>query len=212
MLELGKVLIIGDSYSTFENCIPNGNAFWYYDGVDNNRTDVIKKEQTWWWQLLQETSSSLVLNESFSGATVCNTERPEIPHTSFVYRLQNLCKRGFFKETKVDTVFVFGGTNDAWINSPLGAEEYEDFSEENLKSVFPAFSYLIKTLKETAPTAKIISILNCDINPQIIDIFEKICNRYEVNCIRLESISKQSGHPNCAGMTQIKDQIIKALS
>ena len=38
MLELGKVLIIGDSYSTFENCIPNGNAFWYYDGVDNNRT------------------------------------------------------------------------------------------------------------------------------------------------------------------------------
>ena len=212
MLELGKVLIIGDSYSTFENCVPNDYHVWYYDGVDNNRTDVIKKEQTWWWQLLQETSSSLVLNESFSGTTVCNTERPTILGTSFVYRLQNLCKRGFFKENEVDTIFVFGGTNDSWINSPLGEEEYEDFSEEKLKEVFPAFSYLIKTLKETAPNAKIVPVLNCDINPQIIDTFEKICIRCGVEYVRLENVGKQSGHPNQAGMTQIKDQIIKALS
>ncbi len=212
MFNLGNVFILGDSYSSFENCVPKNNHVWYFDGVDNARTDVIKKEQTWWWQFVKETNCNLLLNESFSGSTVCNTERPEIPRTSFVYRLQNLIERGFFKENKVDTVFVFGGTNDSWINSPLGEKEYENFSEEKLKEVFPAFSYLLKTLKELLPNANVIAVLNCDIKVEIVETFKEICIHYGIEYVQLENVSKQSGHPNQAGMTQIKEQIIKALN
>ena len=212
MKQLGNVLIIGDSYSTFENCVPNDNHVWYYENVDNGRTDVIKKEQTWWWQLINETDSALLLNESFSGATVCNTERPTIPHTSFVYRLHGLIERGFFKENAIDTVFVFGGTNDSWIDSPLGKAKYENFTEEDLKEVFPAYSYLLKTLKETAPQAKIVAIVNCDIKPLIVENFKIICENYDVEYVQLENIGKQNGHPNQLGMTQIKNQILKALN
>ena len=211
MKKLGNVLIIGDSYSTFEKCVPNDYLFWYYENVDNGRTDVIKKEQTWWWQLINETDSTLVLNESFSGTTVCNTERPTIPHTSFIYRLHSLIERGFFKEHTVDTVFVFGGTNDSWIDSPLGEIEYKNFNEENLKEVFPAYSYLLKTLKERAPQAKIVAILNCDIKPLIVETFKTICNNYAVKFVQLENIGKQNGHPNQLGMTQIKNQILRTL-
>ena len=106
MKNLGNILIIGDSYSTFEGCVPNGNSVWYFSNENLEQTDVCNKEQTWWWQLLNETDSKLILNESFSGSTVCNTERPTIPHTSFVYRLNNLIEGGFFKENQIDTVFV----------------------------------------------------------------------------------------------------------
>ena len=211
MLNLGNVLIIGDSYSTFENCVPTDNLVWYFENEDNGRTDVIKKEQTWWWQLLSETNSSLLLNESYSGATVCNTERPTIPHTSFVYRLQGLIDSGFFNQNTIDTVFVFGGTNDSCIDSPLGEIEYENFSDENLKEVFPAFSYLLKTLKETLPTARIVAVFNCNMKEIIPKTFKTICDYYAVESVTLQNISKQNGHPNQAGMTQIKDQILSVL-
>lgn len=83
MLNLGKVLIIGDSYSTFENCVPDGNHVWYFLNNDNGRTDVIKEQETWWYQFFNETRSTLILNESFSGSTVCNTERPTIKGSYF---------------------------------------------------------------------------------------------------------------------------------
>ena len=211
-MKLGNVLIIGDSYSTFENCVPNGYDVWYYLNNSNDRTDVIQKEQTWWSQLISETDSTLVLNESFSGTTVCNTERPTIPQTSFIIRLQRLIDGGFFKDNAIDTVFVFGGTNDSWIDAPLGEIEYENFNENNLKEVFPAFAYLIKTLQTVAPTAKIVSVINCDIKQEIIEGFEKISRHYGVASVTLQNIGKQNGHPNQAGMTQIKDQILAVLN
>lgn len=47
MLRLGKIYILGDSYSTFEGCIPEGNASWYFRAPSDN-TDVTDKKQTWW--------------------------------------------------------------------------------------------------------------------------------------------------------------------
>ena len=212
MLNLGKVLIIGDSYSTFENCVPDGNHVWYFLNNDNGRTDVIKEQETWWHQFFNETRSTLILNESFSGSTVCNTERPTIPGTSFVIRLQRLIENGFFKTNAIDAVFVFGGTNDSWTDAPLGELEYENFNAENLKEVFPAFAYLIKTLKELLPNGKIVPVLNCDIKQEIIDSFKTVCDYYAVQYVELKDVSKQNGHPDKAGMKQIKDQILNVLS
>ena len=46
-----RVSILGDSYSTFQGYIPEGNEAWYYAPVDTSRTDVENVTQTWWWQV-----------------------------------------------------------------------------------------------------------------------------------------------------------------
>ena len=48
------VSILGDSYSTFDGYIPEGNASWYFTNTQNGRTDVTDVRQTWWWQLISE--------------------------------------------------------------------------------------------------------------------------------------------------------------
>ena len=211
MLKLGNILIFGDSYSAYEGYIPDGYHFWYDCEERIQNSKVFSIEDTWWGQLLKETDSKLLLNDSFSGSTVCNTERPTIPFTSFCYRLENLIEKGFFKQNAIDTVFIFGGTNDSWIGSPLGEMIFDDFTEDRKKEIFPAYAYLITTLKNLLPNAKILPMINCDINPLVMDGLAKVSEKLGVFALQLKDISKYNGHPDKTGMTQIKDQVINFL-
>ena len=67
------VSILGDSYSTFENYVPEGNASWYAPVPWEGRTDVTDVRQTWWWQLIDEGGYKLGVNDSYSGATISYT-------------------------------------------------------------------------------------------------------------------------------------------
>lgn len=210
MLNLGNVFILGDSYSSFEGYIPKENLFWYNNGGHEN-TDVTQVSETWWSQLLSQTNSNLILNDSFSGSTVCNTEREEIPHTSFIYRLEKYINTGFFKNNTIDTIFIFGGTNDSWINAPIGQTKYSDFSESDLHLAIPGFCYLLSKLKQIVNSTKIYVIINRELNDQIVDGYVSACDYYKVNSIMLDPLSLTGGHPNKKGMTQIKDQVLKHL-
>ena len=67
------VSILGDSYSTFEGYLqPDTNSIWYYT-LPRHKTDVVSVRQTWWHQLIRENDYRLCVNNSFSGATICNT-------------------------------------------------------------------------------------------------------------------------------------------
>ena len=68
-MSFGNVLIFGDSYSTFEAWIPEGNAS-YYPPTTESRPMIDDVKDTWWHSLITETNSNLVLNESWSGSTV----------------------------------------------------------------------------------------------------------------------------------------------
>ena len=209
-MNLGNLLIIGDSYSTFEGYIPEGYVFWYgYD--DKGRTDVVAKEETWWSQLATRVECSLIRNESYSGTTVSNTERPTMPGTSFVYRTERLVESGFFRENKIDTVMIFGTTNDSWIDSPIGEIKYDNISREDIKSVLPAYAYLVSLVKENAPEARIIAIANCDIKDEIINGILEIAEHYGAKGVRLANVSKQNGHPDKQGMKEICEQVVAAL-
>ena len=152
MKGFGNVLIIGDSYSTFLGYIPEGYSYWYPRGEDKKaETDVESVHETWWYQLMNETESNLVLNDSYSGSTVCSTERESIPGTHFNLRADKMIKNGFFEENKIDTIFVFGGTNDSWIDSPIGEIKYGDITDYDIRMILPAFSALISKLKATSP-------------------------------------------------------------
>lgn len=86
-MSLGKTLILGDSYSTFENEIPSGYDSWYFN-APKNENDVCKLEQTWWYPLFDGKNSILLRNDSYSGTTICNTVRPEHNiSASFINRL-----------------------------------------------------------------------------------------------------------------------------
>ena len=44
--EIKTVAILGDSYSTFDGYIPEGNACWYFT-TPQGENDVVSVEQTW---------------------------------------------------------------------------------------------------------------------------------------------------------------------
>ena len=210
MINLGNVFILGDSYSTFKGYIPEGYAVYYSE----NSTDfgVDRVENTWWMSLINETDSALVHNNSWSGSTIGYTGYSgDCTNSSFITRFEQLLEQGWFEENKIDTFFVFGGTNDSWSNAPLGEMMLEGWSREDLFSVLPAIGYIAHRLKTALTDTRVIFIINTDIKPEIQEGIKKACEHFAVEYIALRDISKNEGHPTKEGMTQIKDQILSYL-
>ena len=131
--------------------------------------------------------------------------------SSFIYRYKKLKQEGFFTQNTVDTVLVFGGTNDSWAEVQLGAIQYSDWSESDLFKVLPAICYLTCTLKTDLPNAEIVLIINTDIKKEIQDCMESAAQYYGVKSVRLKNIDKLDNHPTVAGMQAISDQVWNAL-
>jgi len=200
-----KVSILGDSYSTFKNYLtPNTNSNWFPDW--NNINDVKQVEQTWWYQFIQEYGSVLEINNSYSGSTICNTgyNGANSSVSSFITRMNNL--------GNPNLIFIMGGTNDSWANSPLSNYKYSDWTEDDLKSFRPAFAYMLDYLINKYPNEKIINLINSDLKFEITDAQTTICKHYNVECIQLKNIKKISNHPSIVGMINIKDQILNIIS
>ena len=208
-MALGKTLIIGDSYSTFEGYIPIGYDTWFgTERLAMGETDVSKVEQTWWYPLFDGKTNLLLHNESYSGTTVCNNVRPE--HTvdaSFINRFDKLVSDGFFEKNKVDTVLVFGGTNDSWTDCRLGEVQFEDFTAEDLLKVLPACGYLAKRISEVAPESRICWLINTEIKDEIVMGILQIAEHFGQEYIRFAEIDKQYCHPNIKGMRQISEVV-----
>lgn len=214
---LGNLLIIGDSYSTYEGMIPEGYAVYYSKEGRGDPEFMVTKmelEDTWWMRLINATGATLAQNNSWSGSTLCYTGYSgDCSHTSsFIYRYRQLKDAGFFKENKIDTVLVFGGTNDSWANAPLGELKYDGFEEGDLFSVLPAFCYFMKTLKEDLPTAKIVFIANCDIKCEIVEGIKTAGQYFGVETVALHDITKEHGHPNVQGMSEICQQVLMEIN
>ncbi|MBO5060284.1 MAG: hypothetical protein J6C82_05155 [Clostridia bacterium] len=212
MIDIGNVFILGDSYSTFEGFIPNGYAT-YYTNAGREETDVSKVEQTWWHQLLEDTESTLLKNCSYSGTTICNTgyDGRDCTDISFIARFDKLIEENYFVENKVDTFFLFGGTNDSWADSPIGELMYSDWKKEDLFCVLPAFCYLLNQVNINLPNTKVICIVNTELKSEIAESFKLACKRYSIDFVQLNEIDKKCGHPTIKGMKQIKDQILDCI-
>lgn len=206
-----NAIIFGDSYSTFKDFIPEGYATYY----PQNATDVTEVSETWWHQVVTETNLNLILNDSWSGSTIGYTgyNNNDCSQTSsFIFRLKKLTESGFFQQNKIDTVFVFGGTNDNWSNAPLGTEKYENWEDSDLYSVLPAISYFFKTLKDTVPNADIYCLINTNLKPEILGGLKNACKKYGITDIAFEKIDKAGGHPTVKGMQDIKNKVLENLN
>ena len=204
-----NIFIMGDSYSTYEGYIPKGYSAYYSD----ERTDspiVDGVEKTWWKILEKQMNYNIVLNDSFSGSTICKTGYNGYCHeTSFVGRLDKYIEDKFFDKNEVDIFFVFGGTNDSWANSPIGKLKHFSHTDEDLKCVLPAFCYLLSRLNDIVK--EIIVILNNELKQELIDGFIKACEKFNIKYVMLREIDKVNGHPTVLGMKQISEQVKKCL-
>lgn len=210
--DIKNLLIIGDSYSTFKGYVPEGYALYY---TGDSGTDLKSVEETWWKRFVNETRVNLVLNDSWSGSTVCYTGRqsPEYGYrSSFVNRIHLMIKDNFFKKNNIDTVFIFGATNDSWLDTtPKGELQLSDFKEEDLYSTLPAIGYMLKTLKEEIPDGNIIYIINTGLAPNIVEAVKVASEHFGTQYIELSDIDKESGHPTVLGMKQISEQLLNAV-
>ncbi len=207
-----NIMIFGDSYSTFKGYIPEGYAI-YYDGV--NGTDLKDVSQTWWNIFVKEQGVNLVLNDSWSGSTVCYTGRqsPEYGYrSSFVNRMHLLLKENFFKEKEIDTVFIFGGTNDSWLDTtPKGEVQLDNFKEDDLYSTLPAICYMSKKMREELPCGNVVFIINTGLDERISSAIKTASEHFGTRYIELSDIDKMSGHPTVKGMAQIAEQVSKYI-
>ena len=212
-MALNNVIIFGDSYSTYLGHIPQGYAV-YYSGRRETPPDLEDVSQTWWHQVISEADGKLVQNNSWSGSTICYTGygcTDRSKSSSFIYRLNKLADEGFFKKNKIDTVFVFGGTNDNWCQAPVGQLQFSDWTHDSLFFVLPAVSYFLKRLKEELPSANIYCLINTNLRADITRGMKKACEHYGIKYITFDSIDKVNGHPTVKGMTDIKEQVLKNL-
>ena len=208
-----NIIIFGDSYSTYEGYIPEGYAV-YYSGHRESPPDVYSVDKTWWRLLASDTGAKIVQNNSWSGSTIGFTgyNNSDTSHSSsFIYRFEKLWDEGFFNKNEIDTVLVFGGTNDSWSNAPVGEIKYGEIERAELYNVLPAIAYFAKLLKERLPSADIRFIVNTELKASITEGMKEVCAHYGVPTIVLESIDKVNGHPTELGMEQIKEQIKAAL-
>lgn len=216
---LGNVFILGDSYSTFRGYIPDG-YYYYYDEegpyhvkaipeLKLTDEEVSKVTQTWWHDLVCE-NGTLLKNCSWSGTTICNTgyDGKDNSEISFIGRFEKLVNEGYFKENRIDTFFLFGGTNDSLSNAPLGEKIYSDWSKEDLYNVLPAFSYLIELIVSNIKDAKIYCIINTELKEEITQFYKDVCTKKGVGVIELQNIDKSHVHPTVKGMMEIKEQVL----
>lgn len=200
-----EVAILGDSYSTFEGYIPEGNEIWYFDKEDKERTDVSDVRETWWWQLCSKGGYKLGVNDSWSGATICYTGYNDEDYSprSFNTRIPRL---GY-----PDLILIFGGTNDSWCGAQVGNYKYSDYKRADLYTFRPAMARLLQEAAKRYPGTKVYVIINSELRDDITESIKTICQHEGVEYIQLHDIAKQNGHPNCEGMTAIATQVLDKI-
>jgi hypothetical protein len=206
-----NLLILGDSYSTFEGYLPEGYRTYY---TGERGTDVRCVEETWWHSFASRTGVHIARNDSWSGSCICYTgrwSREENIRTSFINRTRMLEADGFFEKEQIDTVFIFGATNDSWLGTtPKGDLILEGWTEDDLYYAVPATTYLIYKLKEILPNGNVVFLLNTHLDERIVAGVKEACKRYGASYIVLHDLHKLEGHPSVYGMKQICEQIMEA--
>ena len=204
-----KVSILGDSYSTFYGYMtPSDNMSWYSTETTTwySDNDVTNVDQTWWKQFLNANSDyELLINNSYSGSTMCNSTISGMDvSTSFISRANNL--------GSPDVILICGGTNDYW--NPglvMGEYKYSAWNDADKTKFRPGFAYLINYIKNNYSDAEVYFILNDMIDGDVYNSIVTICDHYSVPVIAPQGIAKGSSHPTEAGMTTIASAVTEAL-
>ena len=183
--EVKTFTILGDSYSTFEGYIPEGNACWYFT-TPHGENDVTNVEQTWWHIFAKQNGYELLLNDSYSGSTICNTgyDGADYSDRAFITRMFNVTAGN------PDLIIVFGGTNDSWANAPIGELKYNDWTSSDMYSCLPSCCFMLEHLTAVAKDAQIVFLINSELKEEITEGIIEACKHYGVQSLLLKDIDK----------------------
>lgn len=201
--------ILGDSYSTFQGHIPA--KYQYYYPLPHNVDDVLRVEDTWWYQLAENMKMKLLVNNSFSGSTVCENVREGWPASCAFTIRSSECDLALDSEHTPDYIFVFGCTNDYWIGRALGKVQFWDWSTEDLQDILPAYCYVLEQLSQRYQHATLVAVINDELDIHLKEGILEACRHYHCMAVDLKNIDKQNGHPTARGMSKIAAQIQAAL-
>lgn len=201
-----SVVILGDSYSTFEGYVPAHQAFYY--PKPEKVPDLSRVEETWWHQLTQRRNLRILINDSYSGSTVCNHTRDgQPPESAFISRMHVTLSDSGVNGEKPDTIIIFGATNDSWLDRGIGVVKYGGWTEEELFCVLPAYCHLLDYVTKCNPQAEVFCVVNDVLKPEISEGLAAAAAHYGVRAVMLAGIDKSNGHPTVKGMAQIAQQI-----
>lgn len=144
-----EVSILGDSISTFDGWIPEGNLVFYpQNGL------VQDVSQTWWKMTLDEMGLELCVNGSSSGSTCIGDSGAADPGVGCSdYRIAQLV--GADKEAP-DLVLVYMGTNDVLGNAPVGDNDgLRAVPEGVVESFSDGYTMILDKIKEQCPAAQV---------------------------------------------------------
>lgn len=211
MKEMKTFSILGDSYSTYKNWIPDDYEAWYMDEGPCASNDVSCVEQTWWHMFCAEKQLTLLQNCSYSGSPVCNTwyDGMDASELSFIKRMNRELMPT--QDHNPDFLIVFGGTNDFWAGCPIGKIQYDNWTRTDLYKFAPTFCYMMTKLREWYPNTPIYNVVNDELSVEIKQIMKEVCDKFDITNIWLENIGKENGHPNQEGMRQIMEQICAGI-
>lgn len=217
--------ILGDSVSTLErHSIPEHAA--YYTHYNCLETGVFIPADTWWGQVIDALGGKLMINDSFSGSTVCFRPKYEIQsYGCSRKRTSNLGKYGL----DPDVIMIFMGINDWGMGIPISSEkENDDFC------FLPSYRKMLDQLKQNYPFAELwcltlpVSTRSADKDFQYPYCYGGI--HIEKYCEAIRTCANQAGarvidlyaaaepydtvdkfHPNEAGMQTLANAVLKEL-
>lgn len=144
-----RLSILGDSISTFEGWIPEGNSVFYpHNGA------VEDVSQTWWKIVLEEAEITLCANGSSSGSTCFGDSRVQDPMIgSSDYRISQLAGP---EGEEPDIILVYMGSNDVVQSAPVGDNDGLQAVEEGIVEQFSdAYTLILDKLGQEYPSAQI---------------------------------------------------------
>lgn len=137
----GKTLsILGDSISTFEGYIVDGNRTFYPRGTVQDVND------TWWMKLINALGMKLDTNNSYSGTTVSTYK--DGPNAACLTRCQNLGE-------SPDVIIVFMGINDFNDGCPVGTYDGTTAIPTTTKTFTDAYAVLLDKLLTKYQTSEV---------------------------------------------------------
>ena len=188
--------ILGDSISTLLGYNPEGAAV-FYDAYMGRIAGVLAPEDTWWGQVINALGGELLVNDSFSGSTVCPLHGGEIEsHASGDKRTSNLARDG----VSPDVILIMMGTNDCGMRFSLDGEFIPSYRLmlEKIKSLYPlAEIYCITPLKESAYADAVRELA-----------LEYGCRLADLAALGLCCETVDGLHPSADGIKKIADAVL----
>lgn len=141
--------VLGDSASTlFGYSQPAGAEF--YNAYRKYETGVYYPSDTWWGRVIEALSGELLINDSFSGSTVCSLSHEETEACACGERRTSALGTG---ERDPDVIMIFMGLNDRGYGVRLRPVREEERGNTEIFS--EAYRIMLKKMRSRYPQAEI---------------------------------------------------------